>query len=446
VTIRYLPPASNGGFRVTHYLIDVRPGNRLYTCTSTYCSIKELTNGVSYVFTVAAVNRVGRGLFSSPSKRVTPIAPTPEITFNANGGTGVTPTEEENSSGTTVLSASSFTYVNHTFASWNTEADGSGTSYSNGSAYVGNADVTLYAQWVVGTYTVTFDANDSSGASITDTVSGGDSIILLNTFTNPGYSFASWNTAANGSGTSFADNVTYSGPASITLYAQWTVVNSSGSAPGGTSSNWSGYVLTGQRGGYQAVSAEWTVPTLNCAVTPNGATADWVGVNGLPNSPGLFQDGTSSNCINGVEESNAWWTDEAENFLSQTVFVVQSGDLIEAQVYQDASGYWVYFVKDLTTGEVSTQVEPYSGAATSAEWIAEDPGDPNAGGLYLLADFGSVTFTDLGLTVPGGTWYEPPYSDAIEMIAPSGAVETLPTQVSGSGASAAFTVHYESSG
>ena len=43
-----------------------------------------------------------------------------------------------------------------------------------------------------------------------------------------------------------------------------------------------------------------------------------------------------------------------------------------------------------------------------------------------LANFGSVTFTDLGLTVPSGSWTLPPYSDAVEMVAPDGSVEALP--------------------
>jgi len=45
-----------------------------------------------------------------------------------------------------------------------------------------------------------------------------------NAFTRSGYTFAGWNTAANGSGTSYANGATYSFTADVTLYAQWTVV------------------------------------------------------------------------------------------------------------------------------------------------------------------------------------------------------------------------------
>ena len=93
---------------------------------------------------------------------------------------------------------------------------------------------------------------------------------------------------------------------------------------------------------------------------------------------------------------------------------------------------WVYYIDDLTSGSVSSAVEPFSGPGTTAEWIAEDTGE-TTGGMYPLPDFGSVTFTDLGLTVPSGSWTLPPYSDAWEMVAPDGSVEALPSPIQGSG-------------
>jgi hypothetical protein len=133
------------------------------------------------------------------------------------------------------------------------------------------------------------------------------------------------------------------------------------------------------------------------------------------------------------------------NYSAQSLFAVAPGDVIDAEVYQDTSGGWDYYVSDLTSGS-SSSTESFSGLGTSAEWIAEDPGDPTTGEPLPLADFGSVTFTDLGLTVPSGSWTLPPYSDAIEMVAPDGSVEALPSPIQGSGASAAFTVTYETPG
>jgi uncharacterized repeat protein (TIGR02543 family) len=50
--------------------------------------------------------------------------------------------------------------------------------------------------------------------------------LTLNTFTRTGYSFSGWNTAANGSGTAYADGAIYSFAVDITLYAQWTALQS----------------------------------------------------------------------------------------------------------------------------------------------------------------------------------------------------------------------------
>jgi uncharacterized repeat protein (TIGR02543 family) len=60
--------------------------------------------------------------------------------------------------------------------------------------------------------------------------------LTANTFTRAGYSFAGWNTAANGSGTAYADAASYPFTADATLSAQWTaspgcVIGASG--PGG---------------------------------------------------------------------------------------------------------------------------------------------------------------------------------------------------------------------
>ena len=48
---------------------------------------------------------------------------------------------------TLVLSAGGFTRKSWDFLGWNTEADGSGTSYAAGGSYTQNAPVVLYAQW-----------------------------------------------------------------------------------------------------------------------------------------------------------------------------------------------------------------------------------------------------------------------------------------------------------
>ena len=95
------------------------------------------------------------------------------------------------------------------------------------------------------TYTVTFFENDSLSDS-TSTYQLGTSAQDLTAFanlspafSNAGYTFDDWNTAPNGTGTSYADGSQYSFSSDLSLYAQWTpeaTVTASFSDNGGSGS------------------------------------------------------------------------------------------------------------------------------------------------------------------------------------------------------------------
>ena len=142
-----------------------------------------------------------------------------EVTFNANGGTGA-PSTVECWSGSVTLPSTAPTRSGYTFAGWNTAANGSGTNYAAG-ASVSCADVTLYAQWTQNTSTIAYDANGGSGDPSDQTCTSGNVTLSSTAPTRSGYTFAGWNTAANGSGTNYAAGASVS-CADVTLYAQWS--------------------------------------------------------------------------------------------------------------------------------------------------------------------------------------------------------------------------------
>lgn len=81
VTIRWNPPASNGGSAITRYVVQYSANGgstwlnaTIPASTRTTASVLNLTNGVGYVFRVAAVNAAGTGRFSSASALSTPVA------------------------------------------------------------------------------------------------------------------------------------------------------------------------------------------------------------------------------------------------------------------------------------------------------------------------------------------------------------------------------------
>ena len=75
--------------------------------------------------------------------------------------------------------------------------------------------------------TVTFEANGTEeypveGTMAPQTVTAKtDTVLTTNTFTRDGYNFTGWNTAADGTGTSYADGATVNLTENTTLYAQW---------------------------------------------------------------------------------------------------------------------------------------------------------------------------------------------------------------------------------
>jgi uncharacterized repeat protein (TIGR02543 family) len=111
------------------------------------------------------------------------------------------------------------------FVDWNTESNGSGISYGDGSTYSFAGAIDLFAIWsTIPTTTVNFE--NIGGTGSTGSVSNyvGESIALPSGsgMSNPGYTFAGWNTEADGSGTEYAAGATYVFTANQTLYAQWS--------------------------------------------------------------------------------------------------------------------------------------------------------------------------------------------------------------------------------
>jgi predicted outer membrane repeat protein len=85
----------------------------------------------------------------------------------------------------------------------------------------------------VPTYTVSYNANGAtSGTAPVSQIKTQNIPLTLasntGTLAKTWYTFAGWNTAANGSGTNYAPGATYSGNAALTLYAKWTTTDTTG--------------------------------------------------------------------------------------------------------------------------------------------------------------------------------------------------------------------------
>ena len=70
-------------------------------------------------------------------------------------------------------------------------------------------------------------------------------------------------------------------------------------------------------------------------------------------------------------------------------------------IVKDVPGTWSITVDDSTEGSLWTGSVAYSAPETSAEWIEEAPTDADTGNVELLADYGSVHFSDMGVRGTG---------------------------------------------
>jgi uncharacterized repeat protein (TIGR02543 family) len=74
----------------------------------------------------------------------------------------------------------------------------------------------------VDSHTATFSGNGSTSGSMAAQVTDYKSPLTANSFARTGYTFTGWNTAANGSGTSYANGAYFEFGSNVTLYAQWS--------------------------------------------------------------------------------------------------------------------------------------------------------------------------------------------------------------------------------
>ena len=78
-TIAWTPPAANGGYPVTGYVITPSIGTPITVGNVTSYVLGGLTNGTAYTFRVAAITAAGTGAQSSVSNAVTPHATAPGV-------------------------------------------------------------------------------------------------------------------------------------------------------------------------------------------------------------------------------------------------------------------------------------------------------------------------------------------------------------------------------
>lgn len=188
------------------------------------------------------------------------------ITFDSNGGSGGPTSQTKYEGVDLILSSSKPSKTDYIFFHWNTALNNSGTSYNPGDTYTANAALNLHAIW---NSKISYDGNgvwiDTYASFPTQTKTYGTNLTLHSaTPTRTGYVFNGWNTAADGTGTSYQPGGTYSAEVAVTLYAQWLSLPAKPVISSMTAIRWNETTNQQDDTGTSAkVTAEWSIDTTS---------------------------------------------------------------------------------------------------------------------------------------------------------------------------------------
>ena len=119
------------------------------------------------------------------------------IHFDSNNGTGTMPDQKMSIGHSANLNSNTFTRTGYGFNGWNTEPDGTGTSYADGVSVqdlaAADSSITLYAQWLAGAYSITYNLDGGVvGTSNPTAYTTDTATFTLNNPTKTGYTFTGW--------------------------------------------------------------------------------------------------------------------------------------------------------------------------------------------------------------------------------------------------------------
>lgn len=258
--------------------------------------------------------------------------------------------------------------------------DGTSITSSNAAAYISSITITYET---AASYTVTYNANGGSGTMSNST---GSSIKIKEcTFTAPECKqFTSWNTAANGSGTSYAPNATVA--TNLTLYAQWEnlpsytvklmdnneVLTSSCNTPISLPDrNCDGYTFVGWTKTWTEEQEEWTTtapdiieagsytPTANESLYPVYTKTEGGG-----SEPTAYSAGDVGSFIIASNVGNKWYAIPENPTLSSNkitgveITVSQTAGGVNYVSMANAEGY-TWTIADATNGQTISDGSKY---------------------------------------------------------------------------------------
>ena len=147
------------------------------------------------------------------------------VHYDSNGGSGAMVDENLYFPGDqATVKANEFTRTGYTFAGWNTEEDGTGTSYNpngdNNEVTIGTENVTLYAQWTPQTYQINYELYSGTNAKINPIgYTYGEGVSSFAPATKDNYNFEGWYSEPEFRNK--VESISTTDTGDKTLYAHW---------------------------------------------------------------------------------------------------------------------------------------------------------------------------------------------------------------------------------
>lgn len=253
---------------------------------------------------------------------------------------------------------------------------------------------------------ITYKSNGSGAADTGQGILvGGSTVLAANTYTRADYTFAGWNTAQNGSGTSYADGASVSLLSSTTLWAQWATAPPSNTvAPTVSGTAKVGQTLTASTGTWTS----GTTPTYSYQWqnSPDGST--WTSISGATSATYTVASSDGAKYVR--VQVTATNTTSSATASSATVLVQTTGGATVATGGGSLSGFTgivpndsnVYNVTMVSSNLTSGKIMLNSTAAAAATAIlgCSAVGTTIVSGCATAGQYVTTTASDLTSGVP----------------------------------------------
>jgi uncharacterized repeat protein (TIGR02543 family) len=152
------------------------------------------------------------------------------LSYDGNGSTGgsapASVTQNYNTT-TSISNRNTLVRTGYTFLRWRANSNLTGDIFTVSSVYTFTETQTIYAEWTINSYTLTYDGNGNTGGTAPNAVTGNyntdTTVSGPGTLVKSGNTFNGWRINADGTGAAYPEGSTFTFTDTTTIYAQWSV-------------------------------------------------------------------------------------------------------------------------------------------------------------------------------------------------------------------------------